>query len=100
VRGGSGTCARLRPVDEFLTSVDYSEAVQANIAFGYVGRPWKPAAEGREVPAEQFAAFDEPGYAKVVMDFSASPTGGGALLRTETCIQLTDEHARRAFGRY
>ncbi len=52
------------------------------------------------MPAEQFAAFDEPGYAKVVMDLSASPTGGGARLRTETCIQLTDEHARRAFGRY
>jgi hypothetical protein len=69
-------------------------------AFGYVGRPWKPAAEGRNVSAEEFAGFHEPGWAKVVMDLVAIPAPGGAVLRTETRILLTDEHARRAFGRY
>jgi hypothetical protein len=70
-------------------------------AFGYVGRPWKPAAQGRELPtAEDFLAFDEPGYAKVVMDFRASPDPAGSLLRTETRIHLTDEPAHRAFRRY
>jgi hypothetical protein len=69
-------------------------------AFGYVGRPWKPAAEARDVPAHEFAEFAEPGWAKVVMDLRASPAQGGALLRTETSIHLTDEHARRAFARY
>jgi hypothetical protein len=69
-------------------------------AFGYVGRPWKPAAEARDLPVHEFAEFAEPGWAKVVMDLRASPAKGGTLLRTETRIHLTDEHARRAFGRY
>jgi hypothetical protein len=69
-------------------------------ACGYVGRPWKPAAEARDVLAQEFAGFAEPGWAKVVMDLRASPAQGGTLLRTETRIHLTDEHARRAFARY
>ncbi len=70
-------------------------------AVGYVGRPWKPAAEGRDLAsAEEFAAFDEPGFAKVVMDLAARPDREGSVLRTETRIHLTDESARRAFGRY
>jgi hypothetical protein len=69
-------------------------------AFGYVGRPWKAAAPSRELTAGEFGAFDEPGWAKVVMDLSASPAANGSLLRTETRIHLTDERARRAFGRY
>jgi hypothetical protein len=69
-------------------------------AFGYVGRPWKPAAEACELTAEEFADFDAPGWAKVVMDLSATASRGSTLLRTETRIHLTDEHARRAFGRY
>jgi hypothetical protein len=70
-------------------------------AVGYVGRPWKPAAEGRDLAsAQEFAAFDEPGFAKVVMDIAATAEGEGSLLRTETRIHLTDESARRAFARY
>jgi hypothetical protein len=70
-------------------------------AFGYVGRPWKLASEGRALEsAVDFAAFDEPGYAKVVMDLAARPQASGSVLRTETRIHLTDERARRAFGRY
>jgi hypothetical protein len=76
------------------------EADDGYAALGYVGRPWKPTGEGRNVPAEEFAAFDEPGWAKVVMDLSANPAPQGSLLRTETRIHLTDAQARRAFARY
>jgi hypothetical protein len=69
-------------------------------ALGYVGRPWTPTGDGRDISAAEFAGFDEPGWAKVVMDLTATAAGGGSLLRTETRIRLTDEHARRAFGRY
>jgi hypothetical protein len=70
-------------------------------ACGYVGRPWKPAGDGRELPAGEFAGFVEPGWAKVVMDLRAIPAkDGGTVLRTETRIHLTDAQARRAFGRY
>ena len=69
-------------------------------AVGYVGRPWKPAAEARQLTVDEFGAFDEPGWAKVVMDLSARDAPGGSVLRTETRIHLTDERARRAFARY
>jgi hypothetical protein len=74
----------------------------AYAAFGYVGRPWKLSGERVQVveSADEFAAFDQPGFAKVVMDLSARRDGPGSILRTETRIHLTDEEARRAFARY
>lgn len=87
IRRGPGFTPLLEPHDGYA-------------AVGYVGRPWRPAAEPHDVPAREFAGFAEPGWAKVVMDLRAIPAEGGTLLRTETRIQLTDEHARRAFGRY
>ena len=89
--------------DQLLREPGFTELGEAHdgyAAFGYVGRPWKPTGEGRNVSADEFAAFDEPGWAKVVMDLSATPGPEGSLLRTETRIHLTDEHARRAFSRY
>jgi hypothetical protein len=68
---------------------------------GYVGRPWKPAAEGAGLSSlGEFLAFDEPGWAKVAMGIWTAPDGTGARLATETRIHLTDEPARRKFGRY
>jgi hypothetical protein len=71
------------------------------LLLGYVGRPWKPAAEGAPLETlDQFLAFDEPGWAKVAAAFWTEPNGDGVRLLTETRIHLTDEHARRNFGRY
>jgi hypothetical protein len=94
-----------KPAWEQLTGLPgfmiLDESADDYLAAGYVGKPWKLRSEGdRLVEAGQFAEFDEPGYAKVVMDFSARPEGAGARLRTETRIHLTDEDSRRAFGRY
>lgn len=80
--------------------VEVSRDDRAVVA-GYVGRPWTPAGGGRELAgAEEFAAFDDPGYAKVVTDFVAGPDGEGTLLSTTTRIHLTDERSRRAFRLY
>ena len=46
--------------------------------------------------AEQFAAFDEPGYAKVAFNFVLE----AGELSTETRIAGTDERARRRFRFY
>jgi hypothetical protein len=89
--------AQLVRTPGFLTLLEPRDGYAA---FGYVGRPWKAAAQACQLTAGEFGAFDEPGWAKVVMDLSASPTANGSLLRTETRIHLTDEGARRAFGRY
>jgi hypothetical protein len=93
------------PAWEQLTSLPgfmiLDESAGDYAAAGYVGQPWKLRSEGNpRVGPAQFEAFDEPGYAKAVMDFTARPEGTATRLRTETRIHVTDEDSRRAFGRY
>jgi hypothetical protein len=74
---------------------------ERSLVAGYVGKPWSPSGGGRSLAgATEFAAFEEPGYAKVLTDFVAVPEGSGACLRTTTRIHLADERSRRAFRLY
>lgn len=71
------------------------------IALGLVGRFWRPVIDYRQVSAEEFQTFAEPGYAKTVYELGVRPIGPSrtlltGLMRTAT----TDEHARRWFRRY
>jgi hypothetical protein len=72
------------------------------IALGLVGKFWRPVIEwARITSADEFVAFDEPGFAKTIYDLSVRELGPNrtlisALMRTAT----TDEHARRWFRRY
>jgi hypothetical protein len=72
------------------------------IALGLVGKFWRPVIEFAPVTsADEFRAFDEPGFAKTVYDLSvrelaAHRTLLSGLMRTAT----TDAHARRWFRRY
>ena len=60
-----------------------------------LGLLWTPPAGAIQRPAEQFAAFDEPGFVKVVWTLEVVPFGAGhALLTTETGTQATDSRAR------
>ena len=63
-----------------------------------VGRPWSARGGLRRV--HDFVAFDDPGYAKMALDFTAVPDAEGTLLATETRVFLTDEAARRRFAAY
>jgi hypothetical protein len=68
---------------------------------GLVGRPWKP--NGQLVPvagADDFAAFDRPGWVRAAIDFRVAPARGGTRLETETRIAATDAGARRRFTWY
>jgi hypothetical protein len=74
---------------------------ERSLVAGYVGKPWNPSGGGRRLAgAAEFAAFDEPGYAKVETDFIAVPEGSRTRLSTTTRIHLTDERSRRAFRLY
>ena len=71
------------------------------LALGLVGKFWRPVIEYREVSADEFRDFAEPGYAKTIYDLSIRPLADGrsllsGLMRTAT----TDEHSRRWFRRY
>ena len=69
---------------------------------GAIGQMWK--VRGGLVPAvrdaREFVAFEEPGYAKVAMNFSVERRDRFAELRTETRVLTTDPSSRRGFARY
>jgi hypothetical protein len=72
------------------------------IALGLVGKFWRPVIEWAGIEsADEFRAFDQPGFAKTVYALSVrelepNKTLLSGLMRTAT----TDEHARRWFRRY
>jgi hypothetical protein len=72
------------------------------MAFGLVGKFWRPVIEYASITsAEEFLAFNEPGFGKTIYYLSARGLGEhrtllSGLMRTAT----TDEYARRWFRRY
>ncbi len=72
------------------------------IAFGFVGRPWRvgderPVAIGRGL----FSDFSDPGYTKIAFAIRAQPYGAQrTLVVTETRIAATDVRSRRLFALY
>ncbi|HET6197045.1 MAG TPA: hypothetical protein VFE12_14885 [Acetobacteraceae bacterium] len=71
------------------------------LVMGAVTRPWLANVTFRAVPPDRFAAFDEPGYVKIAWTLRADPQpDGSSILRTETRVVATDEHARRKFRWY
>jgi hypothetical protein len=71
------------------------------LALGLVGKFWRPVIEYAVVPAEEWADFDEPGFAKTVYALAVAPLDDGRSLLSGTMrTTTTDEHARRWFRRY
>ena len=71
------------------------------IAFGLVGKFWRPVIEYAELDAPAFKGFSEPGYAKTVYALGVRPLAAdrtplAGAMRTAT----TDDRARRWFRRY
>ena len=99
-RGRGLPRAKTRPLSEQMVEFGFvvlrDEADE--VALGFVGQPWRVT--GGTMPklgsAEEWAAFDEPGFVKAVMNFRAD----GARLSTETRIHATDPASRRRFARY
>ena len=74
------------------------------IAFGAIGKYWQLDITWLDpVPktAEEFAAFDEPGWGKIAANLSVRPYGEGrSLLSYEARTAMTDVDSRTKFGRY
>jgi hypothetical protein len=64
------------------------------VVLGAAGRPWTPRGG--------LVAFDKagPGQVQMLLEVSASPVEGAALLYTETRVAAMDAASRRAFRRY
>jgi hypothetical protein len=80
----------------FVTLADRPD----ELVLGVIGRFWTADGGVLPVSAEGFVAFEEPGFAKAVVNFHVREVDGGTLLTTETRIQGTDESATRSFRRY
>lgn len=71
------------------------------IVIGAVTKPWEADVRFQRVAPEQFAAFAERGYAKIVWTIVAEHRGPDhCLVRTETRVATTDPVSRARFRRY
>jgi hypothetical protein len=77
-----------------------AEAPGREIVMGAVTQPWHADVVFRALPPDQFVAFNEPDYVKIVWTLRADPLGSGSIFRTETRALATDATARAKFRWY
>ena len=70
------------------------------IVVGAVTRPWQANVVFRAIAPDQFDAFNEPDYVKIVWTLRADPEGRRSVFRTETRAVATDADARTKFRWY
>jgi hypothetical protein len=80
------------------------EEVRRELVVGAIGQPWRlDGGRGMAVAGgDDFAAFDQPGYAKMAANFRLAPIAGDSAIRlsTETRVACTDPRSARRFARY
>ncbi|MFF1903589.1 hypothetical protein [Kitasatospora sp. NPDC058218] len=111
VRGGPGAWRRgiapglgdARVMDSMpprlLIAAEPRELVLVQVARYASMRPTEPPRAG-EWTADEFAAFAEPGWSKVAMNFRFVAEDGGTDLITETRVLSTDAATGRTFAAY
>ncbi|RPI55083.1 MAG: hypothetical protein EHM55_08915 [Acidobacteria bacterium] len=78
-----------------------AERPDREIVMGAVTQPWKANVEFRSLPPDEFAAFDRPGFVKIVWTLRADAVDANrSIARTETRVVATDGEARRRFRWY
>jgi len=71
------------------------------IVMGAATQPWMADVVFCPLPPEEFAAFHEPGFVKIVWTLRADPLGAAdSIFRTETRVVTTDPVARAKFRWY
>jgi hypothetical protein len=84
-----------------LGFVKLGEEPGVELVLGVVGRFWRLNSGLHPISAADFASFDEPGYAKAVLNFKVHDRPGASVrISTETRIVATDDDARKKFLRY
>ena len=99
----------LAPVEQrpFLDEVitlgwrQLAETPDRQLIMGAVTQPWRQEVRFRGLPAEEFVAFRESGYAKIAWTLEVEPTGpSSSVFSTETRVVTTDPLSRERFRRY
>jgi hypothetical protein len=93
---------RLRDMVD-LGWISLGETPGVEMVLGQVSRPWKGVAVSTHVPTtpEEFARFNERGFAKIATSLRVDPYGNdSSILTMETRVAITDDVSRRQFRRY
>jgi hypothetical protein len=78
-----------------------AEQPEREIVVGAVTKPWEANVTFRALPADRFAAYNEPGDVKIAWTLRARPVGERhSVFMTETRAVATDRTARDRFRRY
>lgn len=81
--------------------VGLAEERGREIVFGAIGKPWLAEIEWKSVLSEDFAGFDEPGWAKIAAALSVREYGAKrSILSYEARTVMTDDESRERFHRY
>jgi hypothetical protein len=71
------------------------------IVMGAVTKPWEPNPVFRALPPDDFLAFYEPGYVKIVWTLRSDPDGDDtSIFRTETRARAVDPISQKKFRWY
>jgi hypothetical protein len=78
-----------------------AESPGREIVMGAVTQPWQANVVFRSLPPQDFAAFQEPDFVKIVWTLRADPLPNGqSIFRTETRAVATSPNARAKFRNY
>jgi hypothetical protein len=78
-----------------------AEVPGREVVVGAVTQAWAANVVFRPLPPDEFAAFHESGYAKIVWTIRADPLcATESVARTETRVVTTDPAARATFRRF
>lgn len=78
-----------------------AEEPGSEVVIGTYTQPWHGDVEFHPLPPEEFAAFAQPGYVKIVVAFGAEPLAEGrSRFVTRTRVVTTDAESRRKFRLY
>jgi hypothetical protein len=104
LRGVPPAPTERRPVFEEVTALGWQELVEApgrQVIMGAVTQPWRQEVQFHGLPADEFVAFREPGYAKIAWTLEVEPAGSSSSrFSTETRVMTTDPVSRERFRRY
>lgn len=93
-----------RPLRDRMMDIGWGvleEQPGREIVFGAVTQPWKADVVFRPLAPADFAAFAEPGFAKIAWNLAVESDGPDRCrFRTETRVATTDAESRRLFRRY
>jgi hypothetical protein len=71
------------------------------VVMGAFTKPWEADVTFQALPPDEFAAFNEPGFVKIVWTLRVDPIdSANSVFRTETRVIATDAAARGRFRRY